>query len=493
MDGTDTTSDIAIIGSGFSGLGMAIRLKQQGRNDFIVFESAHSVGGTWRDNHYPGLACDVPSHLYSFSFAPNPMWSRSFSPGPEIRRYLEDCAERFGILPHIRFGAHVVHASWQEAERRWMLEMASGDKHFARILVAGLGGLSRPAVPSIPGIAAFAGETFHSAQWNQAYDLRGKRVAVIGTGASAIQFVPQIVPLVGSLQLFQRTPPWVMPKPDRELTAAEHWLFRRFPAAQRLARAGVYCVLESRVPGFTLWPGAMKLAQNLAIRHIHQQVADRRLRAILTPKYTMGCKRVLMSNDYYPSLTRANVQVITEGIQEVRANGIVTKDGVLHEIDCLILGTGFHATDPLPPGVIFGRGGVDILTAWGATPGGGGPEAYLGTTVAGFPNLFLLMGPNTGLGHSSMVYMIESQIQYVLDAVRIMEQKQIQAVDVLSGVQAAFNHWLRERLRGTVWQSGGCQSWYRNAAGKNVVLWPGFTWQFRKRTKHFDVQNYQQL
>ena len=490
---TPSRSDIAIIGSGFSGLGMAIRLKQRGLNDFVVFEKAHSVGGTWRDNHYPGIACDVQSHLYSFSFAPNPAWTRSFSPGPEIRRYLERCAEQFDVLPHVRFGAQVLRAIWQEADREWLLETADGRSHRARVLVAGLGGLSRPAVPQIPGIETFRGEVFHSAEWNHAYDLRGRRIAVIGTGASAIQFVPQIAPLVAELQVFQRTPPWVMPKPDREISALEHWLFRRVPTAQKLVRAGVYCMLESRVPGFTLWPGAMKIAQKFAERHIKRQIADPQLRAKVRPTYTMGCKRVLMSNDYYPALARSNVSVITDGIQEIRPNGIVTADGVLHEVDGIVLGTGFHATDPLPAGVLFGRGGLDIVAVWRATSQGGGPEAYLGTTVSGFPNLFMLMGPNTGLGHSSMVYMIESQIQYVLDALDTMQQKQIQAVDVLAGVQASFNHWLQERLVGTVWQSGGCQSWYRNAAGKNVVLWPGFTWQFRLRTQHFDVQNYQKL
>ncbi len=485
---TPKYSDIAIIGSGFSGLGMAIRLKQEGLGDFTVFEKADSVGGTWRENHYPGVACDVQSHLYSFSFALNPQWSRMFSPGPEIRRYLEHCAEHYGITPHLRLGTEVVRASWQDADRQWLLELADGQTHRARVLVAGMGGLSRPAMPQIPGLANFQGTAFHSVEWNHDYDLRGKRVAVIGTGASAIQFVPQIAPFVADLQLFQRTPPWVMAKPDRDVSALEHWLFERFPLTQKLVRAAIYGMLEARVPGFTLFPGAMKVAQNLALRHLRQQIADPQLRAQVTPTYTMGCKRVLISNDYYPALTRPNVHVVTDGIAEIVPQGVRTVDGALHEVDCLILGTGFQATDPMPPGVLFGRKGLDIVAAWKD-----GPEAYRGTTVAGFPNLFLLMGPNTGLGHSSMVYMIESQIQYVLDALRTMQTQHIHAVDVLAGVQASFNHRLQERLAGTVWQSGGCQSWYRNAAGKNVVLWPGFTWQFRRLTRHFDVQNYQRL
>lgn len=488
MSAVTSSSDIAIIGTGFSGLGQAIRLKQRGVNDFTLFEKAASVGGTWRDNHYPGVACDVQSHLYSFSFAPNPTWSRMFSPGAEIRRYLEHCATHFGILPHVRFGAEIVSARWQEAEREWLLETAAGDRHRARVLIAGMGGLSRPAYPQIHGLRDFTGTTFHSAAWDHSYDLRGKRVAVIGTGASAIQFVPQIASLVAQLQLFQRTPPWVMAKPDREVTALEHAVFRRWPLVQKLVRGTIYTLLEVRVPGFVRLPGAMKVAQRLALSHLRAQVADPKLRAKLTPQYTMGCKRVLVSNDYYPALTRPNVHLVTDGIREVRANGIVTADGTLHEVDCIILGTGFQATEPLPRGVVFGRGGVDIVEAWRD-----GPEAYLGTTVAGFPNLFLLMGPNTGLGHSSMVYMIESQIQYVLGALDAMAAHGVAAVNVQAGVQAAYNHKLQERLVGTVWQSGGCQSWYRNAAGKNVVLWPGFTWRFRQQTRHFDLTNYERL
>ena len=480
-----TTTDIAIIGTGFSGLGMAIRLKQAGRNDFTLFEKAEAIGGTWRDNHYPGIACDVHSHLYSFSFAPNPNWSRMFSPGREICAYLQHCAERYGILPHIRLGAEVRTATWLEPERLWRLQTVGGETVHARVLVAGMGGLSRPAIPRIPGLATFGGPQFHSAEWNHAVDLRGKRVAVIGTGASAIQFVPQIAPQVAQLTLFQRTPPWVMPKPDRRVTPLEHWLFRRVPATQRLYRLGIYCALESRVPGFTLFPGFLKLAQNLAKLHIHRHIRDPLLRAKLTPNYTMGCKRVLMSNDYYPALARANVAVVTDAIAEVREHGVVTRDGVEHPADCLILGTGFQATDPLPRGVLFGRGGLDILEAWRD-----GPEAYLGTTVSGFPNLFLLMGPNTGLGHNSMVYMIESQIHYVLGALAAMDASGARALDVLPAVQNRFNRAIQQQLQQTVWQQGGCQSWYMNAAGKNVVLWPGATWRFRLQTRHFDPRQY---
>ncbi len=488
MNAATTSSDIAIIGAGFSGLGMAIRLKQRGITDFALFEQSAGVGGTWRDNHYPGIACDVQSHLYSFSFASNPGWTRAFSPGAEIRRYLERCAADFGVMPHVQLNAAVRRAAWQEADRHWLLELADGRQHRARVLVAGMGGLSRPAIPQFPGLASFAGKAFHSANWDHSYDLRGKRVAVIGTGASAIQFVPQIAKDVAELRLFQRTPPWVMAKPDRAVSALEHWLFRRFPLAQRLVRGAIYGKLEVRVPGFTLLPGAMKIAQNLAKLQIKRQIADPKLRALVTPHYTMGCKRVLMANDYYPALARPNVKVIVDEIQEVVPEGIRTRGGELHAVDALIFGTGFQATDPLPAGLVFGRGGQDITAAWRE-----GPEAYLGTTVAGFPNLFILMGPNTGLGHSSMVSMIESQIQYALDALQTMKTRQIQAVDVLAGVQAAFNHRLQEKLRGTVWQTGGCLSWYRNAAGKNVALWPGFTWQFRLQTKHFDIENYQRL
>jgi len=485
--GATEQTDIAIIGSGFAGLGMAIRLRQSGEQDFLIFEKAGSVGGTWRDNHYPGCACDVQSHLYSFSFAPNPGWSRMFSPQPEIRAYLEDCTDRFGLRPNLRLNHELRHAAWDEAAGGWRLEMADGKVVRARVLVSGMGGLSRPSYPDIPGLDSFEGECFHSQHWNHAYALQGKRVAVIGTGASAIQFVPQIAPKVAQLDLYQRTPPWIMPKPDREVSAAEQWLFRRLPFTQKLVRTGIYWMLESRVLGFVAHPKLMKVVERIARRHLARQVRNPRLRATLTPDYTIGCKRVLISNDYYPALTRSNVDVVTTGISRVERDAVILRDGSRRPVDCIILGTGFHATDPLPRGVIAGRDGVDLLDAWGD-----GAQAYLGTTVAGFPNLFFVVGPNTGLGHSSMVFMIESQVAYILDALRRMRREGVQAVEVREPVQRAFNEGLQGKLGHAIWSAGGCASWYIDPrSGRNTTLWPGFTWQFRRATASFRMTDYE--
>ncbi|MDR3417415.1 MAG: NAD(P)/FAD-dependent oxidoreductase [Nevskia sp.] len=477
---------VAIVGTGFSGLGMAIRLKQAGVEDFVVLEKAADVGGTWRDNHYPGCACDVQSHLYSFSFEPNPGWSRMFSPQPEIWNYLRHCADKYGIRPHIRFNAEVTTAKWDEKASVWRLKTADGGQLSAKVLVSGMGGLSRPAYPEgIKGLEKFKGRSFHSQQWDHDYDLAGKRVAVIGTGASAIQFVPQIQKEVARLDLYQRTPPWIVPKPDRSIGAFEHRLFKSLPLSQRLFRGAIYWMLEARALGFTVSPRLMKLVQVEGVRHIHRHIKAPELRARLTPKYTIGCKRVLISDDYYPALAQPNVEVIDSGIREVRAHGIVGTDGKERAVDAIIYGTGFHATDPMPRGMLFGRDGVDLVDAWKD-----GPEAYKGTTVAGFPNLFILMGPNTGLGHNSMVYMIESQVKYVLDALRQMDAQGLRSVDVKPEVQAGFNSTLQKQLGHTIWNTGGCNSWYLHPSGKNTTLWPGFTFRFRRLVSRFDLASY---
>ncbi|TJY62285.1 NAD(P)/FAD-dependent oxidoreductase [Sinimarinibacterium sp. CAU 1509] len=482
----DSDLSIIIVGTGFSGLGMAIALKKAGFQSFTLLERAASVGGTWRDNHYPGCACDVQSHLYSFSFEQNPTWSRMFARQPEIKAYLENCADKYGLLPHIQFNADVTTARYDEAAQRWTVTTRDGRSFEAAIVVSGMGGLSNPAFPDLPGIGQFTGKTFHSAEWDHDYDLRGKRVAVIGTGASAIQFVPQIQKQVAHLDLYQRTPPWIMPKPDRPISEGERGLYRRFPVLQRAYRTALYWTLEARVLGFAINPKIMKLLEGQARKHIARQIADPALRAKLTPDFTFGCKRVLISDDYYPALAQPNVDVVTDGIREVRASSVVTTDGVERPVDCIIYGTGFKAQDPLPRGAIFGRGGVDIVDAWTQ-----GPEAYKGTTVSGFPNLFMLMGPNTGLGHSSMVYMIESQIAYVLDAVLQMRAKGWAAVDVKADRQTRYNDGLQAALKKAIWTAGGCKSWYLNAQGRNTTLWPSFTFKFRQALAHFDADNYQ--
>jgi len=475
---------VAIVGSGFSGLGMAIRLRQAGIEDFVVLERADDLGGTWRDNSYPGCACDVPSHLYSFSFAPNPEWTSTFSPQREIWDYLRGCAQHYGVVPHIRFGHEVRDAAWDDDAQRWRVETSQGALT-ARALVLGTGPLSEPAIPDLPGLDSFEGATFHSATWDHDHDLEGERVAVIGTGASAIQFVPQIQPRVGRLHVFQRTAPWIMPRPDRPLRPFERRLYRALPAAQLLMRAGIYWARESFVLGFR-HPRAMRLGQRLALRHLHRQVRDPELRRTLTPSYRMGCKRVLISNDYLPALTRPNVEVLTDAIAEVRPRSIVTADGAERAVDTIIFGTGFRVTDMPAAARVRGRDGRTLAEHWQ-----GSPQAHMGAMVAGYPNLFFLVGPNTGLGHNSIVFMIESQCNYVLDALQVMRDADAAELEVRPEAQAAYNARLQEQMRGTVWTSGGCASWYLDANGRNTTLWPTFTWPFRERTRKLDPAQYE--
>jgi len=358
--------DVAVVGAGFAGIGLGVRLARRRRESFVLLERAHGVGGTWRDNRYPGVACDVPSHLYSFSFAPNPHWTRAFSPQPEIWAYLGDCARRFGILPHLRLGHELHRATWDDASRRWRLETSKGT-WTADVLVAATGPLSEPRIPALPGLAGFQGTMFHSARWDHDHDLTGRQVAVVGTGASAVQFVPEIQPRVGRLRVFQRTAPWVLPRRDRALTAAERWLFRAVPASQRLARWSLYWAREGVTLAF-LHPRLMDLPQRLALRHLHVAVRDPALRDRLTPDYRIGCKRILLSNDYLPALTRQNVEVVTDGIREVRARGILTDDGIEHPADTIIFATGFHVTDALVADLIRGRGGRTLTEVWDEAP-----------------------------------------------------------------------------------------------------------------------------
>jgi cation diffusion facilitator CzcD-associated flavoprotein CzcO len=478
---------VLVVGTGFAGLGMAIRLKQAGIDDFVVLEQAGDVGGTWRDNTYPGCACDVQSHLYSFSFEPWPRWTREFAPQEEILAYLRHCAETYGIRPHVRFGARVRKATWDEHAGAWTVETSDGATLRARVLVPGCGPLSKPQLPDIPGLASFAGETFHSARWDRSFELAGKTVAVVGTGASAIQIVPAIAPEVGRLLVYQRTPPWILPKPDGDIPAWKRALFAHVPAAQKLARQRIYWTRELFALGFVVEPRVMKLAERLGRRYLARKVADPALRAKLTPSYAMGCKRVLPSNDYLPALQRSNVELVTGGIAQVRARSIVSKDGTERPVDAIVLATGFEAAEQVAPFEVRGRDGRELGEVWR-----GGAEAYLGTSVAGFPNLFLLVGPNTGLGHSSMVFMIESQIAYVLDAVKKMRVRRWKAVALRPAAQARYNARLQERLAGTVWASG-CMSWYLTRTGKNTTLWPGFTFEFRRRTRRFDEDAYERF
>ncbi len=481
--------EVAVIGAGFSGLCMAIQLKLAGVDSFTVFEKAHDIGGTWRDNLYPGCACDVPSHLYSYSFEPNPNWSRMFAPQGEIWAYLRRCADKYGVLPHMRFGMEIAAARYDEQRRYWTVTAADDSTVTVRIVVSGIGALSIPAYPKVPGVEKFTGSTFHSARWDRNFDFTGKRVAVIGTGASAIQFVPAIAPKVGHLDLYQRTPPWVLSKPDRAMTTLEKTLFKYIPPAQQLFRGGIYWWMESRVLGLAVDPRAMKLAEAWAKLFIKRSIKDPKLRRKVTPDYTIGCKRILMSDEYYPALTRDNVDVITTGIREVKAHAVVTEDGVERPTDAIIYGTGFQVSDPIGPMKIFGIGGQEVRDSWKDS----GMEAYLGVSVSGFPNFFLLLGPNTGLGHTSIVFMIEAQVNYVMQAIKSMQRGKLATLDVKPEVQQRFNAKLQKRLDEAVWSAGGCKSWYLDQFGKNRTLWPSFTFEYWMRTRKFEPGKYQAI
>jgi cation diffusion facilitator CzcD-associated flavoprotein CzcO len=475
---------VIIIGTGFSGLAMAILLKKAGFHDFTVLEKAGDVGGTWRENTYPGAACDVPSLLYSFSFEPNPGWSRSFSPQREILEYLRATARKYGIMPHIQLHAEVDGAVFDEATGTWTVHTKDGVSRRARALVLGNGALHLPSLPSLPGRESFAGESFHSARWDHGHDLAGKRVAVIGTGASTIQIVPAIAPVAGKLQVFQRTPPWIVPRMDRPFTAEEQATFARAPWIQRARRAAIYWQYEARVLGFTVDKRLLKLAETLAKKHLRSQIKDPALRAALTPSYSMGCKRILLSDDYYPALTRPNVDLVTTSITGIEPGGVRTSDGALHEADVIVYGTGFNVADYLTPIQLTGVGGRDLATTWRSSP-----EAYLGITVAGFPNLYLLMGPNTGLGHNSMIFMIEAQARYALQCIQALRDRRLISLDVRADTQSSFNTELQARFANTVWQTG-CKSWYLTETGRNASLWPGATWDYWRRTRKVELEDF---
>jgi cation diffusion facilitator CzcD-associated flavoprotein CzcO len=474
---------IAIVGTGFSGLGMAIRLRQEGEEDFVLLERADDIGGTWRDNTYPGCRCDVPSHLYSFSFAPNPNWSSTFSPQEEILDYLKDCAERFGVMPHVRFGTELESASWDDGEQVWEIETSRGPIT-SDILVAAQGPLSEPSLPEVPGIDGFEGKAFHSAQWDHDHELTGERVAVIGTGASAIQFVPEIQPTVAQLHVFQRTAPWVIPHRNRPLKTWERTLYRLFPPAQLAMRAAIYWARELFVLQFR-HRAVGRLLERIPLRHLHAQIKDPDLRRKLTPDYRMGCKRILPTDEWYPALAKPNVEVITGGITEIRPHSVVGADGTEREVDTIIFGTGFHVTDVPIADRVTARDGRTLAEHWH-----GSMQAYKGTTVAGYPNLFFLVGPNTGLGHTSIVYMIESQIAYVLGALRAMRSHRADTLEVREDAQAAYNEELDRMTDGTVWVTGGCTSYYIDRNGHNSALWPTYTWPFRRRLREFDAAAY---
>ncbi|MFI7386028.1 flavin-containing monooxygenase [Streptomyces sp. NPDC049813] len=479
---------VAVIGSGFGGLGAAVRLRREGVTDFVVLERAGAVGGTWRDNSYPGCACDVPSHLYSFSFAPNPNWPRTFSGQERIREYLEHVADVFRLRAHIRLNSEVHEVRWDSERLWWEVDTASGTLT-ADVVVSATGPLSDPKTPDVPGIGTFPGKVFHSARWDHGYDLRGKRVAMIGTGASAIQIVPAIQRDVAHLTLFQRTPPWVMPRADRAITRAERWLHRQLPFTTQARRGLLWGIRELQVQAFTKRPDELGVVEQLAKRNMYRAIKDPALRAKLTPDYRIGCKRILLSNTYYPALAQPNVDVVASGLREIRGGTLVAADGSEAEVDAIVFGTGFHVTDMPIAQRVIGVDGVSLAESWK-----GGMAALRGATAAGFPNFMTVIGPNTGLGNSSMILMIEAQLNYLADYLRQLHVLGGRAaLTPRPSAVAGWNNRVQDRMRRTVWNTGGCTSWYLDENGRNTTVWPGTTTEFRQATRHVDVGEYEVL
>lgn len=485
MSLADNDPAIVIIGSGFAGLCMAIQLKLAGYDQFVILEKNDDLGGTWRDNTYPGCACDVPSHMYSFSFELNPGWSRMFAPQHEIWAYMRRCASKYGVDAHIRYGCLVERMEWDDATGRWRVGTAAGEVYTARAIVSGIGALHVPSVPEIPGADRFAGAAFHSAQWDRSCDLSAKRVAVIGTGASAIQFIPEIAKQAARVHVFQRTPPWIHPRPDFEIPPAVRATFAAAPPVMRAFRDGIYCLLEARAAGFAVHPALMAPLQRMAEHLIERQISDPALRTKVTPDYTIGCKRILLSSDYYPALTRPNVDLITDPIARITETGLVCADGSAYDADVIIYGTGFKTVEAVAELNVAGRDGVKLQDVWR-----GGIEAYHGITVAGFPNFFLLLGPNTGLGHNSVIFMIESQVQHVMSCLRLLARQKGETIEVRAPALRRFNDGIQRRLGRAVWSEGGCTSWYLDADGVNRALWPGFSFEYWARTRRARRSDY---
>ncbi len=476
---------IAILGAGFAGIGAAIQLQKAGIDSFTVFERAEEVGGTWRDNTYPGAACDVPSHVYSFSFEPNPHWSRGFAESGEIQRYLLQCVEKHGLREKIRFGTAIVHARFDEATGTWQLTTSADQVVRARVVISGIGGLVDPKLPDIKGLQSFRGELFHTARWNHDSELTGKRVAVIGTGASAVQVVPAIAPQAEKLSVFQRTAAWVVPKADWRIDARRQQLYARYPALQKLVRWMFYLASELQGPLIFLdAPWLSRLAERRSLQHLEASVKDPVLREKLRPTFQFGCKRILISDDYWSTFERENVELITDPIEEIHADWIETRAGSRYEADAIVLATGFELGLASAPFPIVGREGLELSEVWKR-----GAVAYKGMAVSGFPNWFILMGPNTGPGHTSVLVYTEAQIQHALEAIREIRGRGLRYVEVRQEVQDRYNESLQHRMKYMVWSSG-CSSWYLSEDGSNHALFPGFASEYVLRARHFRSRDY---
>ncbi len=476
--------ELIIVGTGFSGLAMAIKLKKAGIDNFVLLEQAGEVGGTWRENHYPGAACDIPSLVYSFAFEPNPNWSRMFSPQAEIFSYLKHCADKYQLRPHIRFHHTMEAAAYDEQQGLWTVELKGQQALVCRYLIMATGGLSRPSFPDIPQRQDFQGTLLHTAQWRTDHRVEGTRMAVIGTGASAIQIVPRLAEKAAHLTLFQRTPAWILPKADRAYTDKEKFLMAQFPFMQALRRKLLYWQYEWKAVAL-LRPQLISYGHKMAMEYLKEEIKDPELRSKVTPHYAMGCKRILLSNDFYASLCQSNVSLETEAIEKFTARGIQTKDGREHAFDTIVCATGFQVAEAAAHFPIKGRQGLELTEVWKE-----GAQAYLGTTIAGFPNLFMLLGPNVGLGHNSIIFMIESQVRYILGALKKVSEAPAKTIEVKASVQLAYNEALQSRFQKTVWTRANCRSWYQTPSGKNTTIWPGFSFEFRVRTMRFDAASF---
>jgi cation diffusion facilitator CzcD-associated flavoprotein CzcO len=476
---------VLVVGAGFAGIAAASKvLAEDPGADVVIIERAGDVGGTWRDNTYPGCACDVPTSLYSFSFAPSPDWTHTFARQPEIYRYLRGVVDSTGLRKRIVTECELLSAAWNSAASHWVVKTSKGSLT-ADVLVAATGALSTPKLPDVPGIDRFRGAMFHSATWNHEHDLTGERVAVIGTGASAVQFVPEIADRAARLTVFQRTPAWVIPRLDRTLGRLEKALYRRVPLSQKVVRGVIYGYREAYVTALAHHPKVLPAITTIAKVHLRRQVKDTAKRAALTPDFMLGCKRILLSNDWLKTLDRPDVDLVASRLTGITEDAVVDADGRSYPVDTIIFATGFTPTEPPVSHALVGTDGRTLAEYWG-----GSPNAFRGTTVHGFPNLFLMYGPNTNLGHSSIVYMLESQATYVAEALRQMAERRLSSVEVTEQSQQQYNSWIHDSLAGTVWNSGGCSSWYLDSEGRNPVMWPTYTFTFRNSTRTFDVSHY---
>ncbi|MDE2418752.1 MAG: NAD(P)/FAD-dependent oxidoreductase [Burkholderiales bacterium] len=489
MSAAPVVMDAAIVGAGFGGLCAAIRLRESGLRSLVILEHRSEVGGTWRDNIYPGCACDVPSHMYSLSFAPNTRWTRPYPQQPEIQDYILRLTDRYDLRRLIRFNWEVESLRWLPEQSCWQVDIAGKSPLLARHVIVATGPLSKPAIPDLPGLATFAGPSFHSGHWRHDIELRGKRIAVVGTGASAVQFVPEIAQHAAHVDVFQRTAAWVMPRWDKPYGAKKRWLYRHVPGLQRLSRWRVYWFNEMVGRGFMGSRRVQNMLRRLSGHHLRRQVADPALRKALTPDFNPGCKRLLISNTWFPTLQRPNVRLVTQAVARIAPEGVVGADGVLYPCDMIVWGTGFKATEFVAPLKIYGEPAngepLELGKLWDTQPA----ATRLGITVAGFPNLFLLVGPNTGLGHNSIIFMIECQVHYIVKALQSLRVSGLTALRLRPDVQRDNYALVQQKMKSTVWSSG-CKSWYQNAKGEIDTLWPGYTWEYWLATRRFRASEY---